>query len=798
MQLMQRLLIRLRREPAFAAIFVITLALGVGANAALFSALHAYYLASLPYRDTGKLVSIQEKLLGSGGMSFEAYRDVMAHTQGIESGGLARLSNPTISTGKHPRVVSATYMTPSMLPTLGVAPSLGNNFDKAAGRPNGPHQVLLSHGFWLSAFGGAKDVIGKTLQVDGRIYVIAGILPTGFFFPDRSPKIYLPMVVNPKDTQLLSISSWYFVSRLKAGATLNQLRTALKTRAENEITHVGADEQKFAKHYGYTLSASPLRTLLIGSTGKRLALIELGAAFLLALAIAILANLVTVRAIGRRHEQALRLALGAGRGVLWRNALSETLPLALLGGVLAIIFAWLGTSLLSHYGFGTDSSAFTVGLNVSTILAAFILALVAGLLAALPAALGSGVRLLARLTEGEHGTSSRTVRFAQRGLSVVQVALGVALLVNAGLISMSFDNLSHRGLGFKAPHLIVGDLGLRGPQLGKKTEQIAFVQHFSKSAAALPGVSLAGIATTIPFGHKGESSDFGKPNSPANEKAFPNVSYVTAGLLPALGIKLEAGHLFTASDITGDAHVAVAGATLAKAVYGSTKAALGQSLQGGKETIQIVGITRAVRWRAHASGPSDGTLWLPFSRLRSASSDAFVVVRSALPTPIIKKELDGLLTRLAPDQAFSSVRSMHAMTDEAYRGDQAPAVLFAIFALIALVLAAVGVYGTIAYLTRLRLAEFAIRQSLGASPARVHAEAIGQSIGIAIAGAVAGLTGGALLARMLGSFTELPTWQSVPVYVMAVTILVTVAVVSAGVAARRARRADLLSLLRPQ
>lgn len=798
MRRVKQFLTRLRHEPMFAAIFILTLALGVGANAALFSALHAYYLAPLPYRNTGKLASIQEKLLGRGGMSFEAYRDVMAHTKGIESGGLARQSNPTIDTGKRPRVVSATYMTPSMAPTLGVAPSLGNNFDKAAGQPDGPRQVLLSHSFWLSAFGGAKDVIGKTLRVNGQAYAIVGVMPAGFYFPDRSPKIYLPMVVDPKDTQLLSISSWYFVSRLKAATTLTALRTALKARAKNEIAQVGPDEQKFARHYGYTITASPLRTLLIGSTGKRLALIELGAAFLLALAIAILANLVTVRAIGRRHEQALRLALGAGRGVLWRNALSETLPLALLGGMLAIVFAWLGTSLLSHYGFGTDDSAFTIGLNGWTILAAFILALVAGLLAALPAALGSGARLLARLTEGEHGTSSRTARFAQQGLSVLQVALGVALLVNAGLISMSFNNLSHRDLGFKAPHLIVGDLGLRGPQLDKKTEQIAFVQHFSKSASALPGVILAGIATTIPFGHKGESYDFGKPNSSANEKAFPNVSYVTAGLLPALGIKLIAGHLFTAGDITGRAHVAVAGVPLAKAVYGSTKAALGQPLQGGKETVQIVGITRAVRWHAHARGPSDGTLWMPFSRLRSASSDAFIVVRSTLPTPVIKKELDGLLTRLAPDQAFSSVRSMHVMTDEAYRGDQAPAVLFAIFALIALLLAAVGVYGTIAYLTRLRLAEFAIRQSLGASPARVHREAIGQSIGIAVAGAVAGLAGGILLARLLSGFTELPVSQSLPIYAVAIIALIAVAVVSAGIAASRARRADLLSLLRPQ
>lgn len=794
---LRQLIFHIRREPIFAAVFVLTLALAVGANAALFSALRAYYLAPLPYKDASKLVSIQEWLLGSGGISSAGYRDIMKHARQINGGGLARLSNPTINTGKRPRVVSAAYITPSMLPTLGVSPSVGNNFNKAAGQPNGPRQVLLSHGFWISAFGGRKGIIGHRLQVNGRAYVIVGVLPAGFYFPDRSPKIYLPMVVNPKDTQLLSISSWYFVSRLKAGTTLNQLRTDLKARTENEIARFGPNEQKFATHYGYALKAFPLRTTLIGSTGKRLLLIELGAVFLLALAIAILANLVTVRIIGRRHEQALRLALGAGRSVLWRNALAETLPLAMLGGTLAVFLAWLGTSLLSHYGFGTAESAFAVRLSSWTVLAAFALALLSGLLVALPAALGSGARLLTRLTEGEHSSPSHTSRLTQRGLSVLQVALGVALLVNAGLISLSFDKLSHRSLGFEAPHLVVADLGLRGPRLTGKPDQIAFVQHFAKSAASLPGVNQAGIATTIPFGQITQSYDVGKPGSSANEKAFPNVSFVTAGLLPALGIKLVAGHLFSPGEITSAEHVAIAGLPLVKAIYGSSRAALDQPLQGGKQTMRIVGIARAVRWQAHAPGPADGTLWLPFSQLRSPSPNVFIAVRSTLPTPIIKKELNTLLIKQAPSQAFSSVHSMRAMTGDAYRGDQAPAVLFALFALIALVLAAVGVYGTIAYLTRLRLPEFAIRQSLGATPARIYAEAMAQGVAIAIVGAVAGLAGGALLARVVSVLTDLPILQSLPVYAVAATVVVAVAVTAAGVAARRTRGTDLLSLLRP-
>lgn len=793
---------RLIREPGFAAVFVVTLALGVGANAALLTALRGYYLAPLPYHDSSRLVNIEQRLLGASGMSTAAYRDVLANIPQIASGGMVNESDTTIRVGDHPRVVMAAQITPSLLPTLGVNPQLGRGISPAAGRAGGPHQVMLSHGFWQSAFGGNGDVVGKTLEIDGSAYTIVGVTPAGFYFPDRSPQIYVPMVLDHKGNgfhELLSFSSWYFVARLKPGVTFAQLQTALQARADNQIAGFQPKERKFAKQYHYTLRATPLRASLIRDTGKHLALIELGAAFLLALAIAILANLVTVRVIGRRHEQALRLALGADRWTLWRAALSDTLPLALVGGTLAILIAWLGTDLLSRYGFGADDSVFAVGIGPWTAAMAFVLALVAGIFAAAPAALGSGAQLLARLTEGGYGTPSRAARLAQRSLSVLQVALGVTLLVNAGLISLSFHRLSTRSLGFGAPRLVVASLGLRGPQFSGNTAQIAFAQQFAQAAGKLPGVIRAGIATRIPFGQESSSYNVGRPGSGENKKAFPSVSSVTAGLLPTLDVKLVAGRLFSADEISGAAPVAVVGEPLAKAVYGSARAALGQPLVGNKQTVRIIGVTRPVRWFAHPPGRFDGTLWLPYSKLGGIIlGNVFVAVRSSLPTPVVARQLDGLLARLAPTQAFSWVRSMDKMTAQAYRGDQAPAALFMIFALIALLLAAVGVYGTIAYLTRLRLAEFAVRQSLGASPARVHAEAVGQGVRIALVGAVLGLAGGALLARALAGFTEVPAAQSVPIYAVAAIVLVAVAVASAAVAARRARRTDLVTLLRPQ
>ena len=800
MRWMRNFWTRVRREPAFAAIFIITLALGVGANAALLTALHGYYLAPLPYRDAGRLVNISQTLQGLGGMSMASYRDVLANTHEIKSGGLAGGGAATVLIGGHPRVVNAARFTPSMFRTLGVAPSLGYVMDAAAGRPDGPKQVVLSHSFWQSAYGGNPDVVGKNLNVDGRIYTIVGVMPAGFYFPDRARQIYLPLVVNPDANNFFSVQSWDFVARMAPGVSLGTLRAALHARAQAEIAKAKPAVRAYAKRSGYGLAPQALRANLIGNTGARLVLIELGAAFLLALAIAILANLVTVRALGHRHEKALKLALGAKRLTLWREALRETLPLAFAGGALAVAFAWVGTRLLLHYGFGGAGSAFSVQGYGWMILAAFLLAMLAGLLAALPAAFGSGARLLTRLAEGGHGTPTRRSRLFQRGLSVVQIALGVALLVNAALIGLAYHKLATRSPGFDTSQLVVAVLGLHGERFAKQADNVAFVRQFSDAAERLPGFQRVGITNATPFSNTLVSSSVNRPGAPKSEQVFPAFSFATAGYLRALGARLVAGRTFTSGEVTGDAKVAVVDTDLARALYGSPISALGHSLKTRGKVLQIIGVARSVRWFAHPLGSIRGTLWLPYSLLPASETKngVYVLVRTRLPSAVAGRELKGLLERLAPTQAFRSIRPMSAFTANAYRGDQAPAVLVGLFSLIALILAAVGTYGTVAYLIRQRLGEFAVRQALGATPTRIGVLALTQGALIAALGIGIGIGGGFLLARALSGLIHGAGSTNALAYLAAAIVMALAALLATAIPARRARRADLTTLLRPQ
>lgn len=800
MQFVRHFLASLKREPAFAAIFVITLALGVGANAALLTALRGYYLAPLPYPDAGRLVNIQQDFQGLGGMSVSSYRDVLAHGADISGGGLAETSSATIKVGDRPRIVETAQVTPSLLRTLGVAPAMGRTLAMASGRPGGPREAVLSYRFWKNAYG-SGNVAGKTIEVNGNAYNIVGVMPARFYFPDRGPQIYIPLQVAPTDTHnYMRVSSWYFIARMTPKTSLAAIATALKARAQTEMDNLKPDERRMAEKDGYELHATTLRNTLVGNAGPRLALIECGAAVLFILAIAILANLVTTRALGRRHEQALKLALGADRMTLWRDALRDTLPLALLGGATALALAWVGIALLLRYGFGGAESAFTIALSGWTILSALLLALIAGFLAALPAALGSGSRLLTRLVEGGHGTPTRQSRFMQRGLSITQIALGVALLTNAGLIGVAYHRLSTRALGFDSSRLVVASLGLQNKRFSDKRNNIAFVHQFTEAAGRLPGFRIVGTAVAIPFGDTLISNNVHRNGAPVDQQIYPAISYATQGSLRALGVHLLAGRTFSADDLTSDAHVAVIDADLARSMFPSPRAAVGQTIVVRGQTVRIIGTAGRARWFPHKFGHLTGTLWLPYSMLPASTTDSgvYVAVRTALPPGVAARQLKDLLARLAPTEAFDWIRPMKQMTARAYRGDQAPAVLVGLFSLIALTLAAVGVYGTVAYLIRQRLGEFAVRQALGATPGRIGALALAQGALLAAAGIGLGIVGGFLLSRILAAATAMNGAGSAAVYLGTALTMALIVFVTTSIPAQRARRANLLSLLRPQ
>jgi len=805
MRQIKQFLARLRREPVFAAIFVITLALGVGANAALFSALHGYFLAPLPYPQSNRLISVTTTgVYGTGQISRSTYDYLRRNSTAIAASGLSQQGHGIITLdGGVAQQVFLDATTASTFDALGVKPFLGRTLSADADNPHGPREVVLSYRFWENALHGNRGIVGTTLEIDAAPYTVVGVMPKGFYFPSRSVEFWLPINISPselKPDRIFDMSNWLFVARLRQGVSAGAATRELNTLAQRQLKLAPADAQVYAHKYGYRVVGNSLRAWLMGPTGKRLLLIELGAALLLLLTAAILANLVTVRTLARRHETALRITLGASRLSLWRAALSYTLPLGLIGGLLSIGLAWWGTQLIADYGIGTGGTAFSIRPDIWVALFALALGCGVGALAALPAALDSRKRLLRRLSEGGRGDMGRRARLTQRCLSVLQIALGVALMTNAILLGLSFEHASSHPIGVTPAHLYIADLELHGTGFTDQKSQLAFYQKFGAAVKKLPGIGKAGVASKLPF--SGGTDGYGVDGVGGIETHSLNsiIEFVGGQTLQALGTPLVHGRLIDAADVQSKSNVAVIDTRLARALFGMTNV-IGRDVKHN-ETYRVIGVIRPLRWGAHPDGEA-GTMWLPYTVAPadpnySAGPDMEIAVRSTLPEQTVKNELDGLLHRLAPNQAFDYVRSMRKLKSRAYHSAQALPTLFGLFSLLALLLAGVGTYGTVAYLIRLRLGEFAVRQAVGATPGRIGGLALAQGMVLAAFGIGIGIGGGLLLARALSGLVTGSANDSPLAYLAAALVMGLAALLATAVPAQRARRTDLLSLLRPQ
>ena len=805
MQMIRQFAMRLKREPAFAAIFVITLALGVGANAALFSALRGYFLAPLPYPGANRLISATTAgVYGTGQISLSAYDYLHRNTSTIAASGLSHEGNGILTlAGDQAQKVRLDAVTASMFQTLSVKPFLGRTFGANADKPGGPDEVVLSYRFWKRVLNGDPDVIGKTLKINASPHTVVGIMPRGFYFPSRSVEFWVPVTIAPSKLapgKIFDMSDWLFVARLHPGVNRATATQELDALAQRQLNLAPTDARKYGHKHNYRIISSSLRESLVGPTGERLLLIELGAALLLLLTAAILANLVTVRTLARRHETALRITLGANRIALWRAALADTLPLGFLGGALAVGIAWWGTQLISDYGIGTTGTAFSITPDAWVALFSIALGCTVGAVAALPSALGSRKKLLRRLSEGGRGDIGHRARLTQRGLTVAQIALGVALMINAALLGIAFKQASSHPIGVTPRHLYIANLGLHGPGFHDQESQLALYRSYGEAVRKLPGIESAGVASELPF--SGGRDGYGVVGVGGSETHSLNsvIEFVDGQALQALGTPLVHGRLIDSADVQSKANVAVIDTRLARVLFGTTDV-VGREIKHN-ETYRIVGVIHALQWAARPIGEA-GTMWLPYTIAAAdsnyyAGSDMVLAVRSTLPVRAVRDELDALLHKLAPDQAFDYVRSMHDVKSRAYHGDQALPILFALFSLLALVLAGVGTYGTVAYLIRQRLGEFAVRQALGATPGQVGALALAQGVVLATLGIGLGLVAGFLLARALSGLIVGGGGGTAIAYLAAALVMALAALVATAVPAQRARRADLLSLLRPQ
>ena len=802
---------RLRRDWAFTAAFVLTLALGIAANLAVFSALDAYFLRPLPYPAGGRLVNIYFGFAHYPGppgvISAPAY-ELLRSAHALASSGLASDSGnrTVVISGEAPRSQRVAAVTASALETLAVQPLLGRWIRPAADRADGPAEADVSYPLWQSALHGDPHVPGRTLRISGKLYTIVGVMPPGFAFPAHDTQLWMSAGLTPAalGLQRVAVLNWLMIARLRAGVSRAALDAELRGLLARLEQSMPPASRGIFRQAGVYVAFMPLRQWLGGATRGRLLMMQLGAGILLLLAVASLANLALARALRRRDEVALRVVLGAGRRVLFAQALLEALPLAAAAALVAWPLTDLGVRTFTYFGIAPPSTSLTLHVGGTLWVLAFVLALVLSSAAlALPQAFVRVQRpgeLLYGAARG--GGSGRRVRLLRLALSVGQIALAIVLLAGALLLGRSLLNMLDPDPGFSSRHLYAAIVDLQGPQYATWSEWHDAHERLAGSVAALPGVRLSGIGEGVPF----SGGDFLASFQPAQARtggALPpwaNVTPAGPGLMEALGVRLLAGRLLDANDAATDAHNIVMDERYADLLFGSS-AVVGQTLKCGFGTCRIVGVVSTIqdRFAPHYASAS-GTVFVPeesdaFRSWRGAST---ILIRSSVPPVVLAREVRNVVHRTLPDQSLYRFAPMQELISDSAKGAAALASLLIAFGLLAFTLAVIGTYGVVAYVTALRRREFAVRQVVGAGPAQIESLVLRQGLLLWMLGALVGVGCALVFARSLAAELYRVSLFSPVSYALPAVIVGAAVMLASWLPARGARKLDLTAQIRPE
>jgi putative ABC transport system permease protein len=775
----------LRRAPGFTAAAAVTLALGIGANSAMFSAVRALLLRPLPYRDESRLMYVTENWRGSpvrraSAAAFVAWR---AHAQtadrveGYGGGGDFNLTGA----GEPERIAGVT-VTAGFLDLLGVRPEAGRNFTADEDRPGAAGAVLLSHPLWQRRFAGDPGIVGRSIRLDGRGYTVVGVLPASFVFPDNDypAGLLVPMALPPNpgpNARLLKV-----LARLQPGSSAAAMRTeffALLRQFAPPAPNGRPTEE---------VIVTPLRDVLAGDVRRLMLVLQAAVALVLLIGCLNVASLQISRAIARRKEMALRTALGAPRGRLARQLLVESLLVAAIGSVAGLVLAYAGVRALRGLLPANLHLLATMRVDGAVLFSGLAVSLLAGILTGIAPACSVLTELTGRNDIGGGRSRLRSV------LVVAEVALAMVLLSGSGLLIRSFARLSAVSPGFDPHGVLSLNLALPGGMLraegryARPESRAAFFAHVVERAAAIPSVESAAVAIGLPLigGHMfaGVSIE----GYTAEQWPVVTMAPVSPGYFRTLAIPIVAGRLFDDSP----ARVALVNRAFA-ASYFPGRDAIGHRVafpDGPREIIGIVGDVRQQGLRAEESP----TMYIPSQQLPAPSMT--LLVRSAMPPADLAAAVARAVREVDPDQPVFDVATMDQRLSGVLSGDRANMLLAAVFAAVALLLAAVGIFGTIAHFVGRRSHEIGIRMALGAERGDVLRMVLGRGILLAVAGIALGLAGALAVTRSLRTLLfEVNAADPLTLVGVALLFLV-VAAAACYVPARRAIAVDPMVVLR--
>jgi putative ABC transport system permease protein len=793
----------LRKNPGFTAVAVLTLALGIGANTAIFSVVYAVVLKPLPYAESHQLFNVfearpQDGISGTG-WSHANFAELRQQNRIFSEMAGSQKHQLTLTGRGEPSVVNTSVITPELFSLFGEKPLLGRLFFSEDGKPGAPPVVLLSENLWRGSFGADPNIIGNSINLDKRPFTVIGIIPAAFRFPlvTESEQLWIPLVQDPLFGSWMERRGGHWLQvtgRLKPGISMAQ--------AQSELDALSA---RFAKEFpaendGWKFRMVPLQQMIVGEVESPL-LVLLGAVGLvLLIACANIANLLLTRATSRAREIAVRTTLGAGRARIVRQLLSETAVLGLLGGVTGIALAYWGVEGLSSLLPPSLPRVNAIRVDTMVLGFALLLSVFASCAFGLaPALFAANSNLQASLREGG-GRSGENRRRARSFLAAGEIALAMVLLVAAGLLLRSFSNLLSVSPGFDAQHIVKADISLPQFQYSTPQQWTAFSDELLARIQAEPGFEDSAVAVPRPIADGTINLGFdivGNPPVSAGASRTANYVSVSPEYFRVMQIPLLAGRFFNQHDVSSSARVSVISQAMAR-LYFPNQDPFGKRLvfgfpPDGQVAREIVGIVGDVRDVALGQDPGP-MMYVPFAQ--APFWGANVVVRSALSPASVANAIRQEVRKMDKELPVTDVAMMPDIIEASLSQPRFGTFLLGLFAAMALLLAATGIFGVISYSVSCRTNEIGIRMALGASSGAILWAVLRETLFLTLAGLAVGVPCALGASRLLGHMLFGVSARDPATLAAVALALAAVAALAGYVPARRAMRVDPLVALR--
>ncbi len=799
----------LLKYPAYTTIVLVTLALGIGANTAIFSVVHAVLLSSLPYAHGDRLVEVRQQQTKRGidnvGLSAKEMDDYRAQTASLDAlVEYHQMGFNLLGKGDASRVTTG-VVSPSFFDVIGVTPIMGRTFRPDDDVKDAPAVLILSYTYWKNALGGDPDVIGRIFEMNDRVHTVVGVLPPVPQYPDEND-VYMPVSACPfrSSQEMREGRSHRMVSAvglLKRGASLARAQGDLATVSKRLAAEYPGDYDAAA---GWTAGAVSVQDELTRQARPTILVLFATTGFVLLLVCANVANLTLARLVGRERELALRSALGAGRVRLARQLLTESMLLALGGGALGLLFAALTRSLLATFVARFTPRASEIGIDGTVLLFALGASILTGLLAGLVPAFPRRTQLAEGLKDGQRTVSGHGLG-ARNALIVAQVAISFVLLIAAGLMVRSFIKLQQVDAGYNADHVLTMQVSLDwvtypGDDDGVKRK--AFYDSLLEKISREPGVKATGVSFTFPlndsqpynrsFTIEGRQPPEGQP------RPLADFHLASPAYFQTIGMKLLNGRFFTDADDFKTPHVAIINLSMARHHFGDADP-IGRRVMFNKDDgwMTIVGLVNDVKQYGLDTQPTD-ELYQPLRQHPSGPLSAALLVRTIGDPRAAIRTIQQIVRSVDPKQPMSRIQTLEEARNKTLTSPRLTMILVTLFALVALIITAAGIAGVVSFSVNQRTTEIGVRMALGARRSSVVSMIVRQGLTPVAAGLAVGVGGAVLvtglLTRLLALFAVEPT--DPPTFAIVIAVLALVAALACLAPARRAAAIDPMAALR--